>query len=152
MLWTAIQLTRLTLDCIPQAPERAFAVVEKRRIVIANDAAQAAGVRTGHGLAAVVFEDGESETNRISDGQVSGADAAALAHGLAEALATAGTLLVFAHRDAGGLGVTGYELMQNVIRPLSSAEARGMAASFAEQLGGAPVEAADAPMLEYDPG
>ena len=54
MLWTAIQLTSLTLDCIPQAPERAFAVVEKRRIVIANDAAQAAGVRAGHGLAAAL--------------------------------------------------------------------------------------------------
>ena len=54
MLWTAIQLTHLTLDCIPQAPERAFAVVEKRRVVIANDAAQAAGVRNGHGLAAAL--------------------------------------------------------------------------------------------------
>jgi protein ImuB len=54
MLWTAIQLTNLTLDCIPQAPERAFAVVEKRRIIVANDAAQAAGVRSGHGLAAAL--------------------------------------------------------------------------------------------------
>lgn len=54
MLWTAIQLTSLTLDCIPQAPERAFAVVEKRRVIIANDAAQAAGVRSGHGLAAAL--------------------------------------------------------------------------------------------------
>ena len=54
MLWTAIQLTRLTLDCIPQAPERAFAVVEKRRVVVANGAAQAAGVRAGLGLAAAL--------------------------------------------------------------------------------------------------
>jgi protein ImuB len=54
MLWTAIQLTRLTLDCIPQAPERAFAVVEKRRIVAANGAAHVAGVRTGMGLAAAL--------------------------------------------------------------------------------------------------
>lgn len=52
MLWTAINLTRLTLDCIPQAPESAFAVVEKRRIAAANAQAQAAGVRSGQSLAA----------------------------------------------------------------------------------------------------
>ena len=54
MLWTEIQLTSLTLDCIPQAPERTFAVVEKRRVSVANGAAQAAGVRSGHGLAAAL--------------------------------------------------------------------------------------------------
>lgn len=108
--------------------------------------------QAGQGLAAVVFEDGSSETYRIADGLVAGNDTAALDHGLAEALSTGGTLLVFARREAGGFGLTGYELVRNVIRPLSSAEVRGMAAAFAEALGGAPVEAAEAPMLEYDPG
>ncbi len=106
----------------------------------------------GQGLAAVVFEDGASETYGIAHGQVPGDDAVALVHGLAEALSTGGTLLVFAQRDAGGFVVTGYELVRNVIRPLSSAEARAMAPEFAQRLGGAPVEPADAPMLEYDPG
>ncbi len=54
MLWTAISLTRLTLDCTPQAPESAFAVVEKRRIAAANACAQAAGVRSGQNLAAAL--------------------------------------------------------------------------------------------------
>ena len=54
MLWTAISLTRLTLDCTPQAPESAFAVVEKRRIAAANAGAQAAGVRSGQNLAAAL--------------------------------------------------------------------------------------------------
>ena len=54
MLWTAISLTRLILDCTPQAPECAFAVVEKRRIAAANACAQAAGVRSGQNLAAAL--------------------------------------------------------------------------------------------------
>ena len=54
MLWTAICLTRLRLDCIPQAPECAFAVVEKRRIAAANARALAAGVRTGQSLSAAL--------------------------------------------------------------------------------------------------
>ena len=54
MLWTAIFLTRLPLDCIPQAPDCAFAVVEKRRIAAANALALAAGVRTGQSLAAAL--------------------------------------------------------------------------------------------------
>lgn len=106
----------------------------------------------GHGLAAVVFDDGSSETCRVADGRVSDDDAVALDHGLAEALSLGGTLLVFARRDAGGFVVTGYELVLNVVRPLTSTEAGAMAAAFAEHLGGAPVAAAEAPMLEYDPG
>ncbi|MBL8385418.1 MAG: DNA polymerase Y family protein [Burkholderiales bacterium] len=54
MLWTAIHLACLTLDCIPQAPEEAFAVIERRRVVAANAAAQAAGVRAGQSLAAAL--------------------------------------------------------------------------------------------------
>jgi protein ImuB len=54
MLWTAIHLPNLTLECIPQAPDEAFAVVERRRIACASPAARAAGVRPGQGLAAAL--------------------------------------------------------------------------------------------------
>ena len=54
MLWTAVHLPRLSLDCTPQAPDCAFAVVEKRRIVAATGNAHALGVRVGQSLAAAL--------------------------------------------------------------------------------------------------
>lgn len=54
MLWTALHLNQLSLDCTPHAPECAFAVVERRRIAAAGTAARAAGVRAGQNLAAAL--------------------------------------------------------------------------------------------------
>lgn len=54
MLWTAIHFPRFCLDCTPQAPERAFAVVERRRVIAANAIARAQGVRSGQGLTAAL--------------------------------------------------------------------------------------------------
>lgn len=142
-------LRRVELAIPDEAPDGA-GDLEADEAAIAALAQYVAGA--GNGLAALVFEDASSETYRITNGQVSGEDAGALDQGLADALSLGGTLLLFAGKDAGGYVVTGYELVLNVVRPLTSTEVGRMAAAFAEHLGGAPVAAAEAPMLEYDPG
>jgi len=55
MLWTALTLPQLPLDCYAgAAADAAFAVVEKRRICMASAAACAAGVRSGMALSAAL--------------------------------------------------------------------------------------------------
>ncbi|MDB5807492.1 MAG: repair nucleotidyltransferase [Betaproteobacteria bacterium] len=55
MLWTALYLPQLPLDCYAQThAAQPFAVVEKRRIHMANAAARAAGVRVDKPLSAAL--------------------------------------------------------------------------------------------------
>jgi protein ImuB len=55
MLWTALTLPQLPLDCYAGAGARAaFAIVEKRRIHMANDCAHAAGVKSDMALSAAL--------------------------------------------------------------------------------------------------
>lgn len=105
----------------------------------------------GNGRAAVVFEGGAFETYRITDGLISADEAPPLEEALDEALSSGGRLLVFGQGDGGGLVLTGYDLAGNVVRPMSSAEAREVASDYAAHLGGTTMVAADAPVLEYDP-
>ena len=55
MLWTALYLPQLPLDCYAQTQAQTpFAIVEKRRVYMANAAARAAGVRTDKPLSAAL--------------------------------------------------------------------------------------------------
>ena len=55
MLWTALNLPQLPLDCYAQtAREQPFAIIEKRRIHMANGAAHAGGVREQMALSAAL--------------------------------------------------------------------------------------------------
>jgi len=55
MLWTALNLPQLPLDCYAQtAQEQPFAIVEKRRIHMANAAARAEGVKDHMALSAAL--------------------------------------------------------------------------------------------------
>jgi len=55
MLWTALYLPQLPLDCYAQThAQTPFAVVEKRRVYLANAAARAAGVRADKPLSAAL--------------------------------------------------------------------------------------------------
>jgi protein ImuB len=55
MLWTALNLPQLSLDCYAQTPHaQPFAIVEKRRIHIANAAAHAQGLKAQMALSAAL--------------------------------------------------------------------------------------------------
>jgi protein ImuB len=55
MLWTALVLSQLPLDCYAQTgAQQPFAVIEKRRIHMANAAARAGGVKDGMALSAAL--------------------------------------------------------------------------------------------------
>ncbi|HEV7263701.1 MAG TPA: hypothetical protein VGN83_02105 [Falsiroseomonas sp.] len=106
----------------------------------------------GDGFAVVRFGDDDPILAGIADGRIG--DANAFEEALEDALSMEGTLLVFARESGppGGLRVSGYRLEENFVLALPAAEAQRLAEALAaDAIGGAPLVAAAAPPLDYEP-